>query len=249
MTPPLVRLFVPPDSLTGGRLALGRVDAERLSGRGVRVGQEVAVLDDSGWEFTVRVDVLGPDGADGTVIGKRLAAERRTKVSLYQALMHPSDFRRLLTRATELGVVAFVPVIADGSVVPVLDARGGPAGGDEWPLLVRDAAEASGRGRCPTVAPLTLLDHAVDDAARQGKVILAAPEGISVDEALAERPFGLTLVCPPPGGFTAEELARARARGVAIVKVPVAGRDPVQPALGLLEAVYARLEGDAAQPA
>jgi 16S rRNA (uracil1498-N3)-methyltransferase len=241
-----VRLFVAPDSLAGGRLALGRADAQRLAGRGVRPGESVTVLDDSGWEFTVRVDVLGADGADGSVIGKGLAAERRTKVSLYQALMHPSDFRRLLMRATELGVVAFVPVIADGSVVPVLDARGGPAGGDEWPQLVRDAAEASGRGRCPTVAPLTLLDHAVDEAARQGAVILAAPGGVSVDEALAERPFSLAVVCPPPGGFTADELARARARGVIVVKPPLAARDPVQTALGLLEAVYARLEGDGA---
>jgi 16S rRNA (uracil1498-N3)-methyltransferase len=238
------RLFVAPDSLTGGRLALHAEDSARLLSRGARTGQEWVVLDDSGWEYTVRLDALGPEAADGTVLGKRLAAERRTKVSLYQALLHPSDFRRLLTRATELGVVAFVPVIADGSVVPMLDAGGGPAGGEEWPRLVRDAAEATARGRCPPVAPLMLFDHALDEATRRGQVVLAAPGGLGLDEALAERPFGLALVCPPPGGFTPDELARARGRGVTLVQPPPsAGRDPIQPALALLEAVYLRLEG------
>jgi 16S rRNA (uracil1498-N3)-methyltransferase len=236
------RLFVAPGSLAAGRASLGPAAAARLLDRGVRAGQAVVLLDDSGWEYRVQLEAIGPEGAAGAVAGRRLATERRTKVSLFQALLHPSDFRRLLTRATDLGVVAFVPVIADGSVVPVLDEAGRPEGGQEWPRLVRDAAEAGQRGRLPSVAAPMLLDHALDGAARGGSVLMAAPLGEAIDAVLAERPFSLALFCPPPGGFTAEELARAEARSVRRVRVEPATRDPIQPALTLLAAVYAQLE-------
>jgi hypothetical protein len=107
---------------------------------------------------------------------------------------------------------------------------------------VRDAAEAAGRGRCPTVGPLTLFDHGLDEARHHGLVLLAAPEGGELGEALAERPFGLALLCPPPGGFTAEEQARAAARGVRAVRPPLGSRDPVRSTMGLLEAVFEALE-------
>jgi 16S rRNA (uracil1498-N3)-methyltransferase len=237
-----MRLFVPPASLHDGQLDLARADAARLHARGAHTGALVVALDDSGWEYVVALDAVGPLMAHGQVVARRLAAERRTKITLYQALLHPSDFRRLLTRATELGVVAFTPIIADGSVVPVLDAQGRPEGDDEWPRLVRDAAEASSRGRQPTVAPLTLLDHALDEATRNGHVLLPAAGGQDLDTTLADRPFTLAVFCPPPGGFTADEVARAQARGVALVAPLTGGPDPIRPGLKLLEAIYARLE-------
>lgn len=242
MTGPL-RTFVPPSALSEGRLNLSGDDVQRLRARGARTGQTVVALDQSGWEYTVVLEALTAQLATGRMTGRRLAAERRTKVSLYQALLHPSDFRRLLTRATELGVVAFVPVIADGSIVPLLDASGQPEGGDEWPRLVRDAAEQGVRGQCPTVGPPMLVDHALDEAARHGTVLMVSQDGRGLDEALAERPFSLSVFCPPPGGFTADEVARAQARAVVMVAPPVMGPDPILPALALLTGVYDRLEG------
>jgi 16S rRNA (uracil1498-N3)-methyltransferase len=243
-----LRLFVPPSSLADGRLTLHGAEAERLAARGVRPGQTVVALDDSGWEYTVALDSVSAALCAGAVTGRQLVNERRTKVSLYQGLLHPSDFRRLIVRATELGVVAFIPVIADGSVVPMLDPAGQPEGEEEWPRLARDAAEACGRGRRPTVGQTMLLDHALDEASRQGTVLLPALGGVALDSALAERPFSLALFCPPPGGFTTEEVARARGRGVTVVQPPAPGPDPIQPAVGLLEVLYGRLEGYTAPP-
>ena len=239
------RIFVAAGSLQTGRLRLEGEDATRALKLGLRPGSELVVLDDSGWETDVRLTSVDASVCEGEVLGRRLATERRTKVSLYQGLLHPSDFRRLLAAATALGAVAFVPVIPDGSVVPMLGADGAPEGEAEWPRLVREAAESARRGRLPQVGATSLLDQALDGAARGGTRLMIDPGGEPLAPLLAERPFSIDLFLPPPGGFTAEERARARARGVTLAAPPQSGSDPIQPALTTLDRIYALLEAEA----
>ncbi len=244
MTAPALRLFVAPGSCQGKALRLAGEDAARAYRRGLRAGDPLVALDNSGWEIAVLIDAAGPELCLGRVQSRQLATERRTKVSVYQGLLHGADFRRLVSRATELGVVAFVPVIADGSIVPSGDL--GDAGADQelWRACAREAAEASGRGRCPEIGAPMLLDHALDHATRSGRVVLVDPSGDPAAAALAGRPFAVAAFFPSPGGFTPAELARARAREVAVVAPPTAGKDPIAPGLALLEAMYALLEAD-----
>jgi 16S rRNA (uracil1498-N3)-methyltransferase len=236
------RLFVDPAGLDGANLRLEGPDAARIYKLGLRAGDPLTVLDDSGWELDVVLDSASREACTGFVVGRRLARERRSKVSLYQALLHPSDFRRILVSATALGVVAFTPVIADGSVVPMLDASGRPEGEVEWPRLIREAAEAAGRGRQPEMRPLTLFDQALGEAGRAGLPLLCHPSGLALEKALAERPFSIELFLPPPGGFNEEELSRARARGARLVAAPVAGPDPSEQARAVLERIYGLVE-------
>lgn len=238
------RFFVPADSLAGGRLDLSGEAAARIYERGLRCGEMLVVLDNSGWETAVELEDAAPASCRGRVLGRHLAPERRTKVSLYHGLLHPSDFRRLLGQATALGVVAIVPLVTDGSIVPLLDPAGRAEGELEWPQVVRDAAEASGRGRCPTLGAPMLFDRALDEASRGATVLLADPSGIPLADALTGRPFSIDLICPPPGGFTAAERERAAARRVAAVRPPGGGPDPIQPALALMAALYEHLEVD-----
>jgi 16S rRNA (uracil1498-N3)-methyltransferase len=247
MSPPSVRIFVPAGSCDGGRLQLAGAEAARVSARGVRAGDAIEVLDDSGWVLDVIVELCAVTDCTGRVAGRHLATERRTKVSLHQGLLHPADFRRLLAQATRLGVVAFGPTVTDQSTLPLLGPQGLPADEAGWPELVREAAEESGRGRRPVLRTAMLFDHAMDAALGAGAVLLADPAGGALGDALADRPFSIDLFCPPPSGFSREERQRARARGCRVVRPPQAGPDPILPALSVLEAVYALLERVPAQ--
>ncbi len=238
------RVFIASGSARGARLELDAEDASRLRQLGLRPGDRWIALDDSGWELEVELGLLEDERAEGRILGRSLATERRSKVSLYQGLLHPSDFRRLLAAATAMGVVAFVPVITDGSVVPMLGPDGAPEGEREWPALVREAAEASGRGRRPVVGSPMLLDQALDQGARTGSGLFIDPAGDPLSEVLADRPFSIDLFLPPPGGFTDEERRRARARGLKVVAPPESGPDPTQPALSTLGQLYALLEDE-----
>lgn len=244
MTDSTVRVFVPSDSCVGGWLNLVGEEADRVYLLGARPGDHITVLDDSGWELTVAVDHATPESVGGAIVGRQLARERRTKVTLYHGLLHPSDLRRLLAGATGLGVVRFLPIITDTSLVPALGADGRPEGESDVPRLVRHAAETSGRGRRPSVGQPRLMPHALDEALRSGTVLVLDPAGEPLIAALDDRPFSINLFCPPPAGFSADELARAEARGARIVRAETAGPDPVGPALAVLETIYAALEED-----
>lgn len=238
------RVFAAPGSCRGRRLKLEPADAARLLARGLGPGDRACVLDNSGWEQLVALEALGPEGGEGRILERRLAREPRSKLSLFLGLLHPADFRRILEPATRLGVVAFLPVITDASMLPA------PGGLDDdatlWADLVRDAAEASGRGRLPDIGAPILFDHALEQTAHHGTVLMVDPAGEALDSALAERPFSIAVFFPPPAGFAAEERLRARARGIALVAPPGpprTGGDPVQAILACLEAIYALLEG------
>jgi 16S rRNA (uracil1498-N3)-methyltransferase len=238
----LPRLFIAADSLRSGRLILGAEDAGRIHRLSIGPGGKFIALDNSGWAFTVQIERANPEHAEGRILARRLVDEPRTKVSLYQGMLHPSDFRRLLREATRLGAVGFIPLITQGSVLPVLGQDGLPEGEREWPRLVRDVAESSGRGFKPSVETPMLIDQALDRAAGSGIPLLVHPSGEKVEKVLESRPFSIGLFLPPPSGFTDDELARADSRGVMRVAPPEGGPNPVRPAVSLMERVYALLE-------
>jgi RsmE family RNA methyltransferase len=240
-----ISVFVPRGSIDAGRLRLEGDDAERLYQKGVGRGMSIVALDDSGWRTVVELDRASPEIVSGDVKGRELAGERRTKVSIFHALLHPADFRRLLTRATAMGVAGITPVIADGSVVPAMGPDGRVAGQADWTRIVRDAAESSGRGRLPEIGQPMLFTQGLELAVRSGTPIMLAESGDPLADVLAERPFSIDVLCPPPGGFSAQEVAMANNRGVASVAPPPTGRDPVESALTVLSAVYTLLEDTA----
>jgi 16S rRNA (uracil1498-N3)-methyltransferase len=237
-----LRLFVAPDSLGAGELTLRGADAERAYQRGARSGGTMIALDNSGWEITVRLDEARPELCHGRTMGRSLAKECRTKIRLFHGLLHPSDFRRLLTQATTMGVVAFVPLITDRSVVPAVAADGAVEGAADWPRLIRDAAEAAGRGRRPLVSSPTLFDPALDQARGSGASLLLQPGASAADAVLTARPFSIDIFCPPPGGFSIEERSRAAGRALVPVDPLRGGEDPIQPALAIVRQIYALLE-------
>ena len=234
------RLFVPASALAGGRLDLAPEDARRALWLGVRAGDEILALDDSGWSWSVLVDRCDATGCSGQLTGRWLASERRTKITLYVGVLHPYDYRRLLVAGTDVGIVAFVPVIADHSPIAAL----GGSDHDEaaWPRLVRDAAEAGGRGRLPLLSAPMMLDHALDDVARQAIALAVAAGGLPLEEALVGRPFSIGVFCPPAAGFSAAEADRLQRQGVTPVRAPSAPPDPVLAALTLVRRIYHLLE-------
>jgi 16S rRNA U1498 N3-methylase RsmE len=237
-----LRVFVPPSAFADGRLHLTAPDAARLVDRGARVGAEIVVLDGSGWAWTVTLERCESGLCAGTAAGRKLATERRTKVTLYQGLLHPSDFRRLLIAATRAGVVSFVPVIADGSPIAALGRMTADDDMEVWADVVRDAAEAGTRGLRPSVCAPVLFDHAFDDVARGGGALVLGRTGLSIHAALADRPFSVGLFSPPQPGFSPAELSRALARGAHVVTVAPRVSDPVRAVSTALAEVYDALD-------
>lgn len=213
------RFFVSREALDAERVALPADVAHQLRNvLRMSPGDRIIVLDNSGWEYEVELAELSPQTAWGTVLSRTLShTEPRTKITLYQSFLKGQRFEFVLQKGTELGIVAFVPVISARCVVSSLDSASRKTA--RWERIIREAAEQSRRGRLPDLAPALFFRDACLRATRSGQLALIPWEGetiTSLREALdrMQRPFSVSLFVGPEGGFDESEIAVARQAGV-----------------------------------
>jgi 16S rRNA (uracil1498-N3)-methyltransferase len=213
------RFFIPPEWINERQVTLIEDVAHQVRHvLRMRAGDRLIVLDDSGWEREVELNRVAQNVVMGHVVQERLApGEPRTKISLYQGVLKAQKFEWVLQKGTELGLVEFIPVVCDRSVVGDLEDVDRKLG--RWGRIIREAAEQSGRGRLPVLRPAMLFAQGCQRAMRSGGLALVPWEGekeISLKAALTpgdegdKRPFSLSLFIGPEGGLTLEEIQAAR---------------------------------------
>jgi 16S rRNA (uracil1498-N3)-methyltransferase len=185
----------------------------------MRPGDRILVLDNSGWAREVEILGLDPEQVTGRVARRMLAqGEPRTKITLYQGMLKGRRFEFALQKGVELGIVEFVPLISDRTIIADLgdvDKRRA-----RWQGIVRQAAEQSGRGRLPNLEPAMLFPRACERAHRQGGLALIPWEeerSLTLRSVLAEeerKPFVISLFVGPEGGFSQEEVELAQRYGI-----------------------------------
>lgn len=234
------RFFVPPDWLTSDEVVLrGSVVHQIRNVLRLRAGEEIMVLDNSGWQHRVHLTLVDRDEVRGRIVRKTLAAsEPRTKITLYQAVLKGKSFEFVLQKGTEIGVVAFVPVVSQRTIIASLDNVSSDRLA-RWQRIIQEAAEQSGRGRVPELQGAVMLRQAWEAASQGGVTLVANPvereeesedgrlgpkTGTGVGDvismplrrALGERrspPFSVNLFIGPEGGFTGREIAEGSRYG------------------------------------
>ncbi len=224
------RFFIPPSWVQGNKVTITGPQAYQIARvLRMRPGDALIVLDNSGWEIEVQLASVDSAAVTGEVVHRRLASgEPRTKITLYQGVLRSNRFEFLLQKCTELGVVQFVPVIADRCVVSDQDAVEKKIRRWEW--IIQEAAEQCRRGRKPALRPAVLFPQACEEARQSGGLSLIpweeeksvslrsllrsaplAPDAGSTATAQQSRPpFAINLFVGPEGGFTPQEITAAQ---------------------------------------
>jgi 16S rRNA (uracil1498-N3)-methyltransferase len=182
----------------GGRAVILGRDARHLArSLRARVGEEVEVIDPSGFLLTVRLDQVAPDRVEGVVVAEREHhPEPEVHITIAIAQLPASALELVLSRCTEAGAYAFHIMQADRSV-----ARG--ANVDRWITICREAAMLAGRLRVPSVSGGLRVRELVARAENPVMLVRGAP----VDLADMDQPRDLTLMVGPEGGWSDDELA------------------------------------------
>lgn len=202
------RFFLPPGGATAPdeRVALDPDDAHRVR-KVLRLGagEAVEAADGTGRVFAATVD---DPRAGVLLIGAELPAQpdlAPIRVLLAQSGPRADD---AVEKLVELGVAEIGPLLAAG--------RRQEARLDRWERVARAAAAQAKLTRVPAILPPV----AYADALAAGAVVCSheAPDA-DLHAAFASAGRPLTLVIGPEAGFTADELAQARAAGVPIVSL------------------------------
>jgi len=223
------RFFVPTGSLDRGVAELdGALSHQIADVLRLRQGDSILLLDNSGWEYETTLTGMSPGRTVGTVRSKRLAAtEPRVKITLYHGLIRAQSFEFVLQKCTEVGVVAFVPMVCERSSVGQLDEIGQEKWG-RWQRIVTEAAEQSHRAKLPVLQPAAFFAYACENARGtsllayedendQGLCELLQHVGASAklgSGSVAARPFAINLLIGPEGGFSKREVDMARGYGL-----------------------------------
>lgn len=223
------RFFVPPQAVQNGSIRFTRDQARQMTAvLRLGAGARVVALDNSGWQYDVSLDQVSGAEVIGTVRTRTLvSSEPRTKITLYIGLIRAPKLEIVLQKGTELGVAAFVPVMAQRCVVQQSDELS-PAKVDRWQRIVVEAAEQSGRGKLPVLMPALNFKQACEQVRGFSLLLWEGERELPLREALenavgervgarrgaAARPFSVNVFVGPEGGFTEDEAAMARAAGV-----------------------------------
>lgn len=220
------RFFVPPELIDGESVTLvGDVADQLVRVLRARPGEQIVVLDDTGWEYMVTLESLSRRKVQGRVT-KRLQSkgEPRVRITLYQAVLKADRFELVLQKGTELGVSEFVPVFCARSV-PKADGHGKTTRYQRWMRIIAEAAEQSSRGRLPSLKPAVEFSDACELADGLALIPWEEESGTGLKSAIEEwihagrAASPVSLFTGPEGGLTRNEIERARASGIVPVSL------------------------------
>jgi len=214
------RFFVPPEWIDRQKVTL--VDEVAHQVRNVlrmKPGRKIVVLDNFGHEYTVQLTHVARNVVVGEIVEKRSAGnEPALKISLYQGTLKAQKFEWVLQKGTELGIVEFIPVISERSVLGDVETADRKL--LRWERIIQEAAEQSRRGMLPELRPAMMFAQACQRASRMEGVGLLAWEEAEADPlrsiltAIPQKPQAVSLFIGPEGGFTVDEARLAHGYGI-----------------------------------
>jgi 16S rRNA (uracil1498-N3)-methyltransferase len=210
-------------------------------------GDLVTLFDDSGAEFTARVESLGRADVELAVVS-RAVVDRELTISLTLGVALPKGDRQryLVEKATELGVARLVPLASEHGT-----DRATPSTLEKLRRAVIEASKQCGRNRLMEIAKPQSLDEFLAGATSGGMRLIAHSGGKkfadAVDELMPPKsaPPSVALAIGPEGGFTQGEIALAESRGWQTVDLGPRVLRVETAAVALVSAIVQRLEARA----
>ena len=213
------RFFIPPNTIHDNRVILrGDIVHQIRDVLRMRLGESIILLDNSSYAYQTELALIDRDTVRGVIREKwKLETEPSARITLYQGLLKGQKFDWVLQKGTEIGIAAFVPVLAARCVMSNLEDVSGMRL-ERWERIVVEAAEQAGRACLPHLSNPTLFMQACGLAERGGLSLIPWEEehNRSLRETMSQVPKSkqINLFIGPEGGFTEEEIATAKEHGV-----------------------------------
>jgi len=217
------RFFIPREWIDQNKVVItGRQVHQLRDVLRLVAGDHIVVLDNAGWEYEVELERVERGHVSGMVREIRSAAEPRTKVTLYQALLKGNKFEFVLQKGTELGVACFVPMTCHRCVAK---NRVSAKNLERWRKIIVEAAEQSRRGKLPALEPVLPFEEACQSASGFSLLAWEGEKAMMFREALRGEIYrqriiseknllSVNLFIGPEGGFTPGEVEFARSCGI-----------------------------------
>jgi 16S rRNA (uracil1498-N3)-methyltransferase len=218
----------------------------------LREGDACVLFNGDGHDYAARLVVAGKREVAAEVLSRLLVDnESPLRITLVQGIARGEKMDLILQKATELGVAAFVPVIAERTEVK-LDAERTAKRMLHWSSVVASACEQSGRARLPSLALAAPLSDALsalgsDPGAADALKLILDPNGEhTVSRLTLEGTVPVVIAVGPEGGWSPRDREQLRSAGFAglqlgprVLRTETAGLA----AIAVLQACFGDLRG------
>jgi len=215
------RFFIHPDQFNSKEVIFTDDIAHQIS-RVLRfkTGDQVIVLDNSGFEYIVTLNLTNSNHVKGLITDKmRSFTEPRIKITLYQSVLKADKFELVLQKGTELGVSVFSPTHFSRSNTASKIAQWPNKRSKRWQKIIREAAEQSRRGRLPLLDQPADFEHVTKSL--NGLSIMpyehesdTTLKEILINWCYKENANNINIFIGPEGGLTSDEIEHATDNGI-----------------------------------
>lgn len=161
-------------------------------------GNQVVLLDDSGFEFVAEFVGITPGAATLRIIETRENLKvPAQEVFLFQSLIKSDKFEWVLQKGTELGVSRFMPILADHSEKKSLNF-------ERCKKILIEASEQCGRAHLPKLYEVMKLEESFDQYEAHAIVFHPDAPRFNKQGFISEK--RLAAFIGPEGGWSEREL-------------------------------------------
>ncbi len=190
----------------------------------VRAGEKIWLLDAGGRRCLTRVEKIGGDRTEVTVLSAEELETPRTKVALAQCLMEAKKLETVLEKAAELGCSDFIPVVSLRSLKAPAEKTARRL--ERWKRIAREAAKQCKSRLLTEVHPPRTLTEFLRAPGADRRLFLSEHGGRALKDILAAReepgafpPGSVLLLVGPKGGWTEGEERDIRRAGFEAVSL------------------------------
>jgi 16S rRNA (uracil1498-N3)-methyltransferase len=200
----LTRCHVQAELQPGATVALPESAAAHLTRvLRLREGDACVLFNGDGHDYAARLASVGKRETTAEIVSQaRVDNESPLRITLMQGIARGEKMDLILQKATELGVAAFLPVLAERTEVK-LDAERTEKRVAHWRSVIVSACEQSGRALIPPLAaPAPLLQAAAMRDSERMKLTLDPTGELSLATLAAPSARSLVIAIGPEGGWS-----------------------------------------------
>lgn len=179
----------------------------------MRVSDMLCVTNGTGEDYGCQIEEITKDTVLLKVCYKQANnSEPSCKVTIYQGVPKSTKLEDIIQKCVELGVSKIVPVLTKRCVSRP-DAKSAVKKNQRYSKIALEAAQQSGRGIVPEIAPMVTLKQAVKDDMSDTKIVFYEGGGEKLTSVVNSDCKSVSIYIGPEGGFEKEEVELIASNG------------------------------------
>lgn len=182
----------------------------------MRVGDMLCVTNGMGEDYGCQIEEITKDTVLLKVCYKQAnSSEPSCKVTIYQGVPKSTKLEDIIQKCVELGVSKIVPVLTKRCVSRP-DEKSANKKNQRYSKIALEAAQQSGRGIVPQIAPMLTLKQALKDDNADTKIVFYEGGGEKLTSIVNSDCKSVSIYIGPEGGFEKDEVELIESNGAKV---------------------------------